>query len=187
MDHEILHRQNYMQAYVPEKLEHYDLFKGFIKDNDNQVEEYNKLYVDIIQTLNENLKKNIEYTLFLVKIEEKKYIIENNYLYTKLNAPNEKYKYLNDNELLFTEIHENDINTNIPLDLILNGYKIKKTEYDLINDKLRNQHLKYYMRSGMNDLLKNFDISEGFQNNRSQLSLILVCLICLLFYLVLKE
>ena len=46
---------------------------------------------------------------------------------------------------------------------------------------------EYYIRSGVNDLMKNLDIREGFQNNRSHLSIILILCICLLFYLVLKE
>lgn len=189
-NYEIIHEQNYMEGYLVEDLEHIDLIKEFIKDNDNLVEKYNQLYVDIIKTMNSHLKKNIEYTIFIIKIpNERNYIIENTFLHTKL-IDKTGYDYLLDkNELLFTVISdEKDFyNTSLTLNTLVNDYKILYTEYDSINSALQTKYGEYYIRSGVNDLMKNLDIREGFQNNRSHLSIILILCICLLFYLVLKE
>ena len=178
---EIIHEINLMQGY--EIIDNEILFKYLIKDNEILSKKYYKLYDEIINKLNIILKKNIEYSLIIVKTNEEKYLIENHSLHGFLNE--DKYDFLlNDDEVLFTEFNKDTkyYNTEITLLQIQNEYKIK--DINSLNIKLNLQLGKYKVRSFINDLMKSVDIVEGFQNNKGGLSLILVFSILLLVYLV---
>ena len=171
---------------IDEQMEGMNVF-DFI-ENKRIRDKYDLLLKKIINNLNKVLKINTVYSLIIIKKEEKRFIIKNSQLLDNLNYKGSNRDLNTNEEILkkdinhkdhyyFTELHGGNImNNRIPLEDIINEYKISDNIYNVIETKINGKMQGNTFQGFLNDFMISLNM-EGFENKGTTILNIFICLI----------
>jgi len=171
---------------IDEQMEGMNVF-DFI-ENKRIRDKYDLLLKKIINNLNKVLKINTVYSLIIIKKEEKRFIIKNSQLLDNLNYKGSNRDLNTNEEILkkdinhkdhyyFTELNDGNImNNRIPLEDIINEYKISDNIYNVIETKINGKMQGNTFQGFLNDFMISLNM-EGFENKGTTILNIFICLI----------